>query len=643
MLGAIIGDIAGSRFEFNNHRSKEFDLFTEDCSVTDDSIMTLAIAKAILACNGDWNKLADNAVKYMREIGRKYPDCGFGGMFREWVFSDDPKPYSSYGNGAAMRVSPCGFIAKTEEEAKLLSQKVTGVTHNHPEGLKGAEAVSVVIFMARNGATKSEIKERIEKDYYTLDFTIDSIRESYEFNETCQGTVPQAIQAFLESISFEDTIFNAISLGGDSDTLAAIAGSIADAYYGVPFEIKSKAITYLDHELYGIYREWEKFLRKTFPVRKFISLTKYIGKLENAKKSEVLPLSDNLNLFYIEFYHFVQVHPEYELSKYEDILKENNLKWETDSMRSADVSSLGEQCILALLTGAFRADHFSNGVLNEFIKDGHIDNWLSRLKALDDERKPEEEKPGLKYVKIRLHPFKKGNASELLITEKQAVIKSEAVNGGTVTHQYEFGASSELGELCLNTMRSCLEADGWNDEKVFHEAGFTDYLYELEAEYEDGKTVAHHGAFSRVHIPENAFKAFIETIRFAINIFGFGGIITMDGFMSAIKLGEVKYCGVEFSRGGGTYHYRTTDLRINVGDKVVVPVGDENHEQVVTVVSVEYCRWDNTPYPLEKTKPILRMADDKNSGMPRFHISSNSKPLFYLSDDGVDDEELDED
>lgn len=256
MLGAIIGDIAGSRFEFRNHRSKEFDLFTNSCFATDDSIMTLAIAKAILSCEGNWNELGKNTVKYMQSIGRNYPDCGYGGMFRKWMFSDDPKPYNSYGNGAAMRVSACGFAAQSEEEAKLLSKKVTEVTHNHREGLKGAEAAVIAIFLARNGAAKEEIKNRIEKDYYKLNFTLDGIRESYRFNETCQETVPQAIRAFYESVSFEDTIRNAISIGGDSDTLAAIAGGIAETFYGIPSDLKQKALNYLDDTLRAICNEW---------------------------------------------------------------------------------------------------------------------------------------------------------------------------------------------------------------------------------------------------------------------------------------------------------------------------------------------------------------------------------------------------
>jgi ADP-ribosylglycohydrolase len=630
MLGAIIGDIAGSRFEFNNHRSKDFEFFTGDCFVTDDSIMTLAIAKAVLACNGDWEHLDKRAVSYMQEIGRNYPYCGFGGMFDKWIHSDKAKPYNSFGNGAAMRVSPCGFFARTEVEAKLLSGKVTRVTHNHPEGLKGAEAVTVAIFMARSGALKNEIKERIENDYYKLNFKLDDIRETYQFNETCQGTVPQAIKAFLESVSFEDAIRNAISIGGDSDTLAAITGSIAEAYYGVPHDLKNKALTFLDNELRQYYREWEKHIRKTFPEKKFISLTKYAGKLEDR---------ENFNQFYIEFYHFTQIRPEYDLSAYENILIANGLKWETDSMKSADETKLGEQCILALITGAFRADHFSRGVLDEFIKGGFINNWLGRLKEFDDERKPEEDRPALNYVKISLQAYQKGVTSELHITTKQAVIKNNTSDGGSVIHQYEFSRSSELGELCLNAMRNCLETEGWKDSRIFSDTEFTTYLYELEAEYEDEKTVTHHGAFNRVHIPEKAFKIFTETIRIVISIFGFGGIVGLDGFMSAIKLGEVKYCGVKFSGGGGIYHYRTTDLRINAGDTVIVPVGEDNREQEAEVETVEYCRWDNTPYPLEKTKQIIRMAGDTDHKAPRLHLPGNKPPLRLQDSSRTNDRE----
>lgn len=257
MLGAIIGDIVGSRFEWDNIKTKEFDFLTYKCSVTDDSIMSLAVAKAIVQCNGDYSALSKNAVKYMQEIGRPYPFCGYGGMFRQWMYSDDPKPYGSYGNGAAMRVSACGFAATSMDEAIELSRKVTEVTHNHPEGIKGAEATAVAIYMARTGSSILEIRDYINNNYYPMNFTLDGIRDSYSFNETCQDTVPQAIMAFLESENFEDAIRNAISIGGDSDTLAAITGGIAEAYYGIPAEIRKHALTFLDELQLSVLNEFE--------------------------------------------------------------------------------------------------------------------------------------------------------------------------------------------------------------------------------------------------------------------------------------------------------------------------------------------------------------------------------------------------
>ena len=200
MLGAITGDVVGSRFEFNNHRDKNFELFTEDCFATDDSIMTLAVAKAIIETEKSINKseiksrtdsdylslLRMLAVKYMQEIGRDYPNCGYGGMFGRWVFNDFPEPYNSFGNGAAMRISPVGFVAETEEEVISLSGAVTSVTHNHREGIKGAEATVMAIFLARHGLSKREIRSRVSEDYYPLDFKIDEIRNTYRFSETCQ-------------------------------------------------------------------------------------------------------------------------------------------------------------------------------------------------------------------------------------------------------------------------------------------------------------------------------------------------------------------------------------------------------------------------------------------------------------------------
>lgn len=257
-LGAIAGDIIGSVYEWNNIKTKEFPLFNEDCRPTYDSVMTLAVADALIECHGDYSLLRDNAIQYMRLLGSLYPDAGYGGRFSWWLQVPYPAPYDSYGNGSAMRVSAVAYVAKTLEEVKELSCKVTDVTHNHIEGLKGAEATAVATFMALQNKDMTEIRTVIDKEYYPMNFTLDGIRDSYRFNETCQDTVPQALMAFFESTSYEDAIRNAISIGGDSDTLGAITGAVAGAYYGVQDDIALKALSYMDDTQKNIY---EKFVK----------------------------------------------------------------------------------------------------------------------------------------------------------------------------------------------------------------------------------------------------------------------------------------------------------------------------------------------------------------------------------------------
>lgn len=258
MFGAIIGDIVGSRFEFfNNKNGKDFNLFDEKCRFTDDTVMSLAICKSLMECNENYSELSNKIIENMQYLGEVYPYAGYGGMFCKWLRDKNPKPYNSFGNGAAMRVSAVAYEATTIYEVKKLSKIVTEITHNHPEGIKGAEAVSIAIFLARIGKDKKQIKEYIENNYYTLNFTIDEIRDNYSFDETCQGSVPQALECFFESTDFEDAIRIAMSLGGDSDTIGAMVGSIAEAYYGVPNHIKEAAIYYLDNFLYDIVKEFE--------------------------------------------------------------------------------------------------------------------------------------------------------------------------------------------------------------------------------------------------------------------------------------------------------------------------------------------------------------------------------------------------
>lgn len=238
MYGAILGDIIGSPFEFDRgDKTKDFKLFSRRSHYTDDSVMTLAVCEALLKVGQDATvkEIEDAVISSMQSWGRRYPHAGYGGYFRRWLTACHPEPYNSFGNGSAMRVSAAGWLYDSLEKTRTVAKATANVTHNHPEGIKGAEATASAIFMARNGLSKEEIKKYIENEFhYDLNRTLDEIRPSYHMDETCQKTVPEAIIAFLEAKDFEDAIRNAVSLGGDTDTLGAITGSIAEAYYRIP-------------------------------------------------------------------------------------------------------------------------------------------------------------------------------------------------------------------------------------------------------------------------------------------------------------------------------------------------------------------------------------------------------------------------
>ena len=259
MIGAIIGDIVGSRFEFdeNNIKTKDFEFFHVDCEWTDDSLMTVAVAAALMKWNDEGGDLRQIATKAMRDFAQAIPCGGYGGRFVDWLFGDDPQPYNSWGNGSAMRVGACGWVGNSLDEVKSLSLQVTNITHNHPEGIKGAEATAVSIWLARQGWKIPEIRAHVVENYYPMDFTLDEMRPAYHMDESCQGSVPQALEAFFESTSFEDAIRNAVSIGGDSDTIAAIAGSVAEAYWGVPKELAAKAESYLEPEMVEVLKKFQ--------------------------------------------------------------------------------------------------------------------------------------------------------------------------------------------------------------------------------------------------------------------------------------------------------------------------------------------------------------------------------------------------
>lgn len=266
MIGAIIGDIAGSTYEFHSIKTKDFPLFAPGSNTTDDSLMSVAVASALMQTGESHDGFKSHAVTSMRQIATKYP-CpmgGYGGRFRHWLVSPNLRPYGSFGNGSAMRVSPCGDVAATLDEALALAKQSAEVTHSHPEGIKGAQAVAVAIVLARTGESRDGIRSYIEQHFYPLHQTVDEIRPRYRFDETCQGTVPQAITAFLESVSFEDVLRTAVSLGGDCDTLTDITCAIAWPFYArsgldaTMVRLRDEALALLHDDLREIVIRWEE-------------------------------------------------------------------------------------------------------------------------------------------------------------------------------------------------------------------------------------------------------------------------------------------------------------------------------------------------------------------------------------------------
>ena len=284
MYGAIIGDVVGSTYEFAGRKTKNFPLFPGGSDFTDDTIMTIAVAKSLMRSADTDEPFDEVLVEEMRTLGEEYPHPkgGYGVRFREWLVDPFPMPYNGAGNGSAMRVSPCGLFAVTLEEALDLAEASAAVTHSHPEGIKGAQATAAAIFMAKTKHTKEEIRVYIREHFYPLDQTLDELRPDYKFNGSCQGSVPQSIQAFLESRNYEDALRNVISLGGDADTMGAITGAIAWSFYrfqtdkGISVKMANMWIEvaeYLPEEWLDLVLEFDKLCRQREEV---FSLSGYV-------------------------------------------------------------------------------------------------------------------------------------------------------------------------------------------------------------------------------------------------------------------------------------------------------------------------------------------------------------------------------
>ncbi len=274
MYGAVLGDIIGSRFEFDRGGwTKDFELFTPECGFTDDTVMTVAVAEALLEAGRDATvaEIEKACIRSMQKWGRKYPNAGYGGRFIEWLFDEDPRPYGSWGNGSAMRVAAAGWLYDTLWRTREVARATASVSHNHPEGLKGAECTAAVIYMARTGRPKDDIREYVIKEFgYDLSKSVDELRPFHKHEESCMDALPKALVSFFEGNSFEDVIRNAVSLGGDTDTIAAIAGAMAEGMYGIPKDLRTECWNRIPDEM----KQMD------------VNILKYLGSRFNAERNE---------------------------------------------------------------------------------------------------------------------------------------------------------------------------------------------------------------------------------------------------------------------------------------------------------------------------------------------------------------------
>lgn len=513
MLGAIVGDIVGSRFEFEAIKTKEFELFTDACHVTDDSVMTLAIAKAVLEMEPYFpdihieniadvqEALADLATQSMQAFGRNYPDAGYGAMFSRWIQSDFPHPYESYGNGGAMRVSPVAYIGVDKWDTALLADTVTELTHNHEESMKAANAVVMAVAMALEGATKREIKKRMTAQYHPLDFTLDAIRKDYHFSSRSSESVPQAIQCFLESNSFEDAIRNAVSLGGDSDTIASIAGAIAGAYYGVPKHIRDKAMSYLDEYLRHIVEIWGR----KFPPNDetFQVLTKYLGKLDLYRGKTWLDDED---------YFFFKDERHKMLTDFRDELftfsKQYFLQDEGPALEEQeevlDVSLAHTKAVHLLILQQLSQEKLTEQKLRDMLEENVMIPWLKRLKALDWQQH-ERSIMSVKFNTLDGNHF--GLTRELEWEGEKATLWKDC-DGDRESPSCQSITYSAFEAEHLQTMCSALHIESWNPvyDQVLTDDGES---WQLRVRYSDGYTIHRAGLG---HYPHN-WDAFVSLLQ----------------------------------------------------------------------------------------------------------------------------------
>lgn len=570
MLGALIGSY-----------------FTNDD--IGDCILTLPVDNLLIP-KPNKNLLEKEIISSIREFIKKHPDYNYSQDLIGW--SKTNKQTVPFFNSVIVLGASCGAVGKNIEEVKALTKKIIMPLSNDSNIYKEAEALAVSVYMAYNNALKSEIFDFIKKTYYDPYAIEADANKNHNTNSTI---LPQAISIFLESVSFEDALnkVNLYETETGKNLLAALTCCIAEAYYGAP-KYFEKRIFSLEKEICQIYNRREKTLKHIHKNNKFSILTKYISKLSS---------QDNIFNFINEFFVFSNTYKEYDLENYNDILKSKNLQWNEDTLLTADCSNFDEHTVLACIMGVLRAEYFSSGVLELFNEKGLLDQWLKKLEDIHNSLEPETEAEEIAEINFELNHNNSKESICLNYTKLNINISEPETCSSNFTYNFNQNISQDLVFDIFEKIQKALISTSWLDTKEVDE---TSCFYKLSIIRENKSKEEHFGIYNRVHLPEKEWLDVIKSLKIFFPAFSETLIINISQFMNAMKKGEVKYCGVEFHEGGRLYHYRTKDLSIMEGDEVVVPVGSENDETTAYVKKIQFYKWDNTPYPLEKTKCIIR-------------------------------------
>lgn len=570
MLGALFGNIAESRFllERSEDLSQAGALFDPPAHLTDSGRLFIEFSQLLL----DYHSEPDILRSELTAKG--YPMLSL----------------TEYGL--------IGSLAETEDVLERLIEVMA------PTEKEVALALAKAVFWAKQGETKETILQRIEQDFFPV-FTLEA-----------QVETPQvrALVAFLGSKDSETALWRAIEFSAPGEELASAVGVMARAYYGLNDETERMIRRLVNPKGRKVISLWKSRFPAVDPAA-YRLLTKYQHRLENDRE---------LSHFVQEFYYYAMHQAAVDLSRYQELLEAAGLEWTQKTLFEAEADSLADTTVLALIIGALRADYFSPGILEDLVADGAIDRWLKRLAELGSSDK---ELPALEVIRLTLELIADGTKESIRIDESGLEVKVSIDQTLEQTLQVQVKDRWLMGRLddILALAGQITAETDWNEQATNQ----AQPVYQLALELIDGSLWQRSGPYDRAHMPEKPWRHLMERVAEFIHLLGIGRSIGLTDFNRALKPGEVKYCGVEFDDYGKLYHYLTYDMDIQVGDRVIVPAGPANAEKEVTVRTIEFCQWDDTPYPLEETKLILRKLEPEPSFSNRLIRPITEEPDYF--------------